>query len=88
MNTCKETHISCHRIGCKKQLPNRVIELLDPSNEESGVRLVETQGKMQGTYTCLSYCWGDPESQTGQVTTRSNLSSQLQGISYQDLLLV
>lgn len=85
MNTCEETHLCSRRIDSKNKLPNRVIELLDPSNGDRGVRLVETQGKMQGTYACLSYCWGDPESQTGQVTTRSNLSRQLQGISYQNL---
>lgn len=39
---------------------------------------------MQGTYTCLSYCWGDSQAQTGR-TTHHNLSSQLRGIPFRDL---
>lgn len=49
-----------------------------------GVRLVETKGKIQGIYACLSYCWGYSKTQIGQ-TTRDNLSRQLHGIPFYEL---
>lgn len=58
--------------------------MLDPSDKNKGVRLVETQGNMQGTYACLSYCWGYWNNQTGR-TTCDNLSSYRTGISLNEL---
>lgn len=84
--TCETEHKSCNKTDGNhlQQLPSRVLELLDPSDETKGIRLVETQGKMQGIYACLSYCWGDPETQIGQ-TCRENLPRQLQGIPFHEL---
>lgn len=39
---------------------------------------------MRGIYACLSYCWGNSETQSGQ-TTRDKLSKHLEGIPFQDL---
>lgn len=58
--------------------------MLDPSDRNKGVRLAETQGNMQGTYACLSYCWGYWNNQTGR-TTRDNLSSYRTGIPLNEL---
>lgn len=83
--TCETEHESCNRTNGNhlQQLPSRVLELLDPSDETKGIRLVETQGKMLGTYACLSYCWGF-KTQIGQ-TCCENLTRQLQGILFHDL---
>lgn len=70
-------------MGYNQRLPSRILELLDPSDEKNGVRLIETRGKMQGTYACLSYCWGGLE-QIGQ-TTRNNLPAQLESIPFKSL---
>lgn len=84
--TCETEHKVCNKTDGShlQQLPSRVLELLDPSDETKGIRLVETQGKMQGTYACLSYCWGDPDTQIGQ-TCHENLRRQLQGIPFHNL---
>lgn len=84
--TCETEHESCNKTDGNhlQQLPSRVLELLDPSDETKGIRLVETQGKMQGIYACLSYCWGDPDTQIGQ-TCHENLPRHLQGIPFHDL---
>lgn len=55
-----------------------------PEHEKKCVRLVETRGRMQGTYACLSYCWGASETQIGQ-TTIDNLSRHIQGIPFEEL---
>lgn len=77
---CETEHESCRRTSLHQLLPSRVLEIINPSDQRTGVRLVETQGQKRGIYACLSYCWGDSSVQAGQ-TTHSNLASQLQGIS-------
>lgn len=81
---CEAEHESCRRTGYDELLPGRVLELLDPSDDKKGVRLIETGRKMRGTYACLSYCWGSSETQIGQ-TTRENLSRYLQHIPFNEL---
>lgn len=82
-HTCEMQHRSCNEATFNQILPSRVLELLDPSDEKKGARLTETQNKMQGTYACLSYCWGS-FAQTGR-TTRGNLSSHLEAIPFHEL---
>lgn len=81
-------HKSCCEPAYSQPLPSRVIELIEPGNRKDrcAARLVETKGIMQGTYVCLSYCWGDSkaQNQTGQTTT-ANLSNQLQAIPFDSL---
>lgn len=68
----------------KQTLPSRVLEIMDLNDEIEGLRLLETQGKMQGAYACLSYCWGESETQSGQ-TTQDKLSGYLRGIPLREL---
>lgn len=80
--TCKEKHDSCRIATGDQPLPSRVLVLSDPKDKKT--RLIETGGKMQGIYACLSYCWGNQNIQSGQ-TNCANLSRQQQGIAFQDL---
>lgn len=86
--TCKIEHESCHTVTHSQSFPSRVLELLglDERGNELGVRLIETHGTMREEYACLSYCWGNSKTQpqTG-VTTRANLSTQFQAISFDSL---
>lgn len=81
-------HRSCRRTAYSQPLPSRVIELTETcdSQDPCGARLIETHGIMQGTYVCLSYCWGDskPWNQIGQ-TTSANLSKYLETIPFHSL---
>lgn len=81
-------HQSCHTAAHTQSFPSRVIELLDSgeTGNECGIRLIETHGTIRGEFACLSYCWGNSETQTQTgETTRANLSKQLQGISLNSL---
>lgn len=81
-------HKSCCETAYNQPLPSRVIELFEIGDRQGpcAARLVETNGIMQGTYVCLSYCWGDSkaQNQTGR-TTSANLSKQLQEIPFDSL---
>lgn len=81
---CEAEHECCRRTARDQILPSRVLELLDPSRDKKGVRLIETGRNIQGTYACLSYCWGSSETQIGQ-TTRENLSEYSQYIPFKKL---
>lgn len=78
---CEKSHRSCRKTSLHQLLPSRYLEIIDPSDKKSGVRLVENQDKKRGTYACLSYCWGDDASTQAGQTTHGNLASQLQGLS-------
>lgn len=87
-NTCKIEHKSCHTAAHSQSPPSRVLELLDSGGmgNECGVRLIETHGTMREEYACLSYCWGNPKTQTHTgETNRANLSKRLQAISFDSL---
>lgn len=81
---CEAEHESCQKTPYDQLLPSRILELLDPSDNEKGVRLIETGRKIRGTYACLSYCWGTLKTQIGQ-TTRKNLPGYLQYIPFNEL---
>lgn len=83
--TCGKAHSSCKRTPHIQQLPARVLKMY-PSNENISVQLIETDGKMKGTYACLSYCWGhqSKENQIGQ-TLRQNIEQYKQAIPVQEL---
>lgn len=68
-----------------QQLPTRVLKL-DPKNENISVQLIENDGKMEGEYACLSYCWGDKpkENQIGQTLCK-NIEQYKQAIPVQEL---
>lgn len=86
--TCKTEHQSCHTAAHSQSFPSRVLELLDSGERENGcgVRLVETHGTMREEYACLSYCWGNSETQTQTgETTRANLSKKLRAITIESL---
>lgn len=59
---------------------------MDSSNENISVQLIETDGKMEGKYACLSYCWGhrSKENQIGQ-TLYKNIEQFKQAIPVQEL---
>lgn len=85
--TCVNSHSSCNQTPHNQQLPTRVLKIwLDPSNENISVQLIETDGKMEGTYACLSYCWGHPYegNQTGQ-TLWKNIEQYKEAIPVQEL---
>lgn len=50
------------------------------------MQLIETDGKMEGVYACLSYCWGSPskENQIGQTIWR-NIEQYKEAIPLQEL---
>lgn len=77
-------HESCNKTNFNQPLPSRVLELVDPSDEMRGVRLIETEGDMRWAYACLSYCWGVDTTQTGK-TTSENLPQRLLGIPFNEL---
>lgn len=81
---CEREHKSCRKFGQDQPLPHRVLEITDPSDKKTGVRLVENQDETRGAYACLSYCWGQSNTDAGQ-TKRSNISSYLEGIPLDDL---
>lgn len=85
---CGKEHQSCRKTVLDQTLPTRVLELLDPLDRSNGrnlARLIETHHKMQGTYVCLSYCWGNVnKAQKGQ-TNKDNLASHLHGITFDEL---
>ncbi|KAG8168158.1 hypothetical protein KVR01_003847 [Diaporthe batatas] len=88
IDTCRTGHSSCNKGGYKQPLPSRVLELSEPGNDESvcRVRLVETHGKMQEAYACLSYCWGDTGDHNPKgKTTILNYSKRLQAITLSSL---
>jgi hypothetical protein len=74
---CKDTHGPCNHLSKSSQLPTRVIEILGPGK----IRLWETSGE-EGSYTCLSYCWGSTEF---IKTTRTTLSKHLKNIPWHHL---
>ncbi|SPN99258.1 uncharacterized protein DNG_02295 [Cephalotrichum gorgonifer] len=74
-----DTHENC--TGHGSSLPTRLIDLGGPGPETT-VRLVEPGAGTSGTYTALSYCWGDSNAYT---TTRSLLSARKEGMSLSDL---
>lgn len=77
---CEKEHKSCRKTSLHQLLPSRYLEIIDPSDERAGVRLVQNQDKKRGAYACLSYCWGDNANTQAGQTTHDNLASQLQGI--------
>ncbi|KUI68623.1 hypothetical protein VM1G_04558 [Cytospora mali] len=85
MDTCASKHDECRtHLGPVQKLPTRVLEILsDPATKNiKDVRLFETHGG-EGTYACLSYCWG-PTAQKSMTIT-SNFSQHLKSIPLNSL---
>lgn len=85
--TCKNAHSHCNQRPHVQQLPTRVLKSwLDSRDENLNVQLVETGGKMEGKYACLSCCWGFPsqENQIGQTLCK-NIEQYKEAIPLQEL---
>ncbi|KAK1754757.1 heterokaryon incompatibility protein-domain-containing protein [Echria macrotheca] len=57
LRVCLDTHKDCntHHPGT---LPKRVLDVGNPSEENSRIRLYEPSPGLEGQYLCLSHCWG------------------------------
>lgn len=65
---CEEQHQSCHK-SSTSELPTRLIEVGNVGADR--VRLRTTTSTFKGSYTALSYCWGNPKD--NMITTSKNI---------------
>lgn len=78
LDTCVHDHIDCQDTA-SKPLPTRVIDVcLDGTREPF---LLETSGQ-HDKYIALSYCWGDPNTETFLKTTAETLKDHKREIPF------
>lgn len=80
MNTCLENHTSCrqHR---PSQIPSRLLEIFQNSENATCVRLVDTESPC-APFFALSYCWGQDQP---LKTRKSNIGTLQRGLELERL---
>lgn len=85
MSTCDAEHKQClehFESKSVQKLPTRVLKIEGQRGGVEGVRLVDTSD-VEGTYACLSYCWGSNRQES--MTTTANLDKHRHNIPWQEL---
>lgn len=83
MDTCEAEHETCLKhSGSLQDLPTRLLKIEERDGEEMGTRLVD-KSDVEGTYACLSYCWGS-NSQLSMTTT-ANRNEYRHSVPWQEL---
>lgn len=85
MSSCEAEHKQClehiKSVSVQK-LPTRLLKIEEQNGGVVGVRLVDTSD-VEGTYACLSYCWGSNRQEL--MTTTANLDKYRHKIPWQEL---
>lgn len=85
MSSCEAEHKQCRehfKYESVQKLPTRLLKIEGQNGGVTRVRLVDTSD-CEGTYACLSYCWGSNGQES--MTTTANLDKYRHKIPWQEL---